>query len=182
MDFSRQELEWVAISHSRGSSQPRDWTCISCIVRWILYHWTTKEAIHTCIYICVCVCVCVCVCILVYPGHIKKLEILNRKALIQIGLMLQYMKLFSRSKEQRAQYVNSYSPFHFLPCLLFILLCLLSGGVTGEARTRILFVNNWCFSVLKETVQKQLHAFPSGHTATPGPLLGRNSGASTAYL
>ena len=137
---------------------------------------------HMYIYLCVCVCVCVCVCILVYPGHIKKLEILNRKALIQIGLMLQYMKLFSRSKEQRAQYVNSYSPFHFLPCLLFILLCLLSGGVTGEARTRILFVNNWCFSVLKETVQKQLHAFPSGHTATPGPLLGRNSGASTAYL
>ena len=24
-------LEWVAISFSRGSSQPRDWTCISCI-------------------------------------------------------------------------------------------------------------------------------------------------------
>ena len=149
MGFSRQELEWVAISHSRGSSHPRDWTCISCIVRWILYHWTTKEAIHTCIYISVCVCVCVCVYILVYQGHIKKLKVLNRKALIQIGLMLQYMKLFSRSKEQRAQYVNSYSPFHFLPCLLFILLSLLSGGVTGEARTRILDVNNWCFLSLR---------------------------------
>ena len=24
-------LEWVVISFSRGSSQPRDWTCISCI-------------------------------------------------------------------------------------------------------------------------------------------------------
>ena len=24
-------LEWVAISSSRGSSQPRDWTCVSCI-------------------------------------------------------------------------------------------------------------------------------------------------------
>ena len=24
-------LEWVAMSSSRGSSQPRDWTCISCI-------------------------------------------------------------------------------------------------------------------------------------------------------
>ena len=82
-------------------------------------------------------------------GHIKKLKVLNRKALIQIGLMLQYMKLFSRSKEQRAQYVNSYSPFHFLPCLLFILLSLLSGGVTGEARTRILDVNNWCFLSLR---------------------------------
>ena len=32
-------LDWVAISSSsRGSSQPRDWTCISCIGKWILYH------------------------------------------------------------------------------------------------------------------------------------------------
>ena len=31
-------LEWVAISFSRGSSQPRDGTCVSCIGRQILYH------------------------------------------------------------------------------------------------------------------------------------------------
>ena len=31
-------LEGVAISFSRGSSQPRDQTHISCIGRWILYH------------------------------------------------------------------------------------------------------------------------------------------------
>ena len=30
-------LEWVVTSFSRGSSQPRDRTCISCIGRWILY-------------------------------------------------------------------------------------------------------------------------------------------------
>ena len=30
--------------HSRGSSWPRDRTCISCIGRWILYHWATREA------------------------------------------------------------------------------------------------------------------------------------------
>ena len=30
-------LEWVAISFSRGSSQPRNWTHISCIGRQILY-------------------------------------------------------------------------------------------------------------------------------------------------
>ena len=32
--FSREELEWVAISSSRGSSWPRDWIrvfCVSCI-------------------------------------------------------------------------------------------------------------------------------------------------------
>ena len=28
----------------RGSSQPRDQTCISCTGRWILYHWATREA------------------------------------------------------------------------------------------------------------------------------------------
>ena len=35
-------LEWVAISYSRGPSQPRDWTHVSCIFctgRWILYHY-----------------------------------------------------------------------------------------------------------------------------------------------
>ena len=36
-------LKWVAISFSRGSSWPRDWTlvsCISCIGRQVLYHCT----------------------------------------------------------------------------------------------------------------------------------------------
>ena len=40
-------LEQVAISFSRGSSQPRNWTCVSCIPymdRQILYHWATREA------------------------------------------------------------------------------------------------------------------------------------------
>ena len=40
-------LEWVAISFSRGSSHPRDWAQVSCIGRWILYHWATREDIIT---------------------------------------------------------------------------------------------------------------------------------------
>ena len=32
-------LEWVAIPFSRASSQPRDWNCLCCIGRRILYHW-----------------------------------------------------------------------------------------------------------------------------------------------
>ena len=39
-------LEWVAISCSRGSSLPRNRTCLSCICcigRWILYHWASWE-------------------------------------------------------------------------------------------------------------------------------------------
>ena len=30
-------LEWVAIFFFRGSFQPKDWTCLSCTGRWILY-------------------------------------------------------------------------------------------------------------------------------------------------
>ena len=37
-------LEWVAISFSRGSSWPGDWTCISRIDRLILYCCATREA------------------------------------------------------------------------------------------------------------------------------------------
>ena len=40
-------LEWVAMTSSRGSSQPGDQTCISCIDRQILYHWATWEAPFT---------------------------------------------------------------------------------------------------------------------------------------
>ena len=36
-------LEWVSISFSTGSSWARDWGHISCIGRWILYHWATRE-------------------------------------------------------------------------------------------------------------------------------------------
>ena len=40
-------LEWFAISFSRGSFWPRDWTWVSCIGRWILYHWATREALKS---------------------------------------------------------------------------------------------------------------------------------------
>ena len=43
--FQARILEWVAISYSRGSSQIRDRTSVSCICRWILYHCTTWEVI-----------------------------------------------------------------------------------------------------------------------------------------
>ena len=36
-------LVWIAISSSRGSSWPRDLTHVSCIGRWILYHWAIEE-------------------------------------------------------------------------------------------------------------------------------------------
>jgi len=69
-------LEWVAISFFRGSAQPRDQTCVSCIGRWILYLWITRIvsaqrnsnfsffSYGWVIFHCVCVCVCVCISIL----------------------------------------------------------------------------------------------------------------------
>ena len=35
-------LQWVVILSSRGSSQPRDWTCISCIVSGFFIIWATR--------------------------------------------------------------------------------------------------------------------------------------------
>ena len=45
IEFSRQEC-WSKLPFSTpgGSPQPRDWTHISCISRWILYHCATWEA------------------------------------------------------------------------------------------------------------------------------------------
>ena len=36
-------LEWVAISSSRGSSWPRDWTWVSCIAGRFFTVWATRE-------------------------------------------------------------------------------------------------------------------------------------------
>ena len=41
--FQTRILEWVAIFFSRGSTQPRDQTHVSCINRQILYHQATTE-------------------------------------------------------------------------------------------------------------------------------------------
>ena len=42
--FQARILEGVAMPSSRGSSWPRNQTCVSCIGRQILYHYATREA------------------------------------------------------------------------------------------------------------------------------------------
>ena len=37
-------LEWVAVPFSRGSLQPRDWTCVSCNAGRFFTIWATREA------------------------------------------------------------------------------------------------------------------------------------------
>ena len=44
--FQARILEWVAISFSRGSSWPRDWTQVSCIAGGFFTVWATSET-HT---------------------------------------------------------------------------------------------------------------------------------------
>ena len=47
MEFSQARiLEWVAISFSRGSSGPRDWTQVSCIGGRIIYHLSPQGEGH----------------------------------------------------------------------------------------------------------------------------------------
>ena len=47
--FQAIVLEWVAISFSRGSSQPRDWTQVSRIAGRRFTIWATREALNGCI-------------------------------------------------------------------------------------------------------------------------------------
>ena len=42
--FQARILDWVAISLSRGSSWPRNWTRVSCIADRFFTGWTTREA------------------------------------------------------------------------------------------------------------------------------------------
>ena len=41
--FQARVQEWAAISFSRGSSQPRDWTQVSCIIDRCFTAWVKKD-------------------------------------------------------------------------------------------------------------------------------------------
>ena len=61
--FQARVLEWVAISYSRGSSWPRDWTQVSRIAGRYFTIWATREAHHFYHAFLTCMCMCVCLCI-----------------------------------------------------------------------------------------------------------------------
>ena len=55
--FQARILEWTAMPSSRGSSWPRNRTrvfYISCIGRWVIYHWATWESPILPIYVYIC--------------------------------------------------------------------------------------------------------------------------------
>ena len=45
--FQARTLEWVAMPSSRGSSQPRDWTQVTCIAGRFFTVWASREAQYT---------------------------------------------------------------------------------------------------------------------------------------
>ena len=44
--FQARILDWVLIPFSRGSSWPRDWTCVSCTGRQVLYYCPTCKVYY----------------------------------------------------------------------------------------------------------------------------------------
>ena len=46
MGFPRQEY-WSGLPFPSRPSRPRDWTHVSCISRWILYHWAPSEFVRS---------------------------------------------------------------------------------------------------------------------------------------
>ena len=44
---SPRTLEWVAYPFSRGSSQPRNWTRVSCIAGGFFNNWAIREALYS---------------------------------------------------------------------------------------------------------------------------------------
>ena len=95
--FQAGILEWVAMPSSRGSSWPRDQTCISyvsCIGRQILYHWVSRGDIyiyiythtHTHIYTFVYVCVYVYTYMCVYTQKEKICKIIYTCILLCWGI------------------------------------------------------------------------------------------------
>ena len=51
-------LEWFAMPSSRGSSQPRDWSCVYGIA--VRFFTTEPPGKPKCMCVCVCVCMCMC--------------------------------------------------------------------------------------------------------------------------
>ena len=49
--FQARILEWVVISSSRGSSQLRDWTHVSCIADWFFTTEASEKPYWVCVYI-----------------------------------------------------------------------------------------------------------------------------------
>ena len=49
-------LEWVAFPFSRGSSQPRDQTQVSCIAGWFFTSWATAAAAASSLQLCTTLC------------------------------------------------------------------------------------------------------------------------------
>ena len=68
------------MTSSRGSSQPRDQTCVSLLSLALAgMFFTTSVTWEACVCVCVCVCVCACVCM----PYKKKIHLLSQFFLVK---------------------------------------------------------------------------------------------------
>ena len=108
-------LEWVAISFSRASSPPGHRTHVSCMGRWVLYHWTAGEAIT----------------------YIRNISILY-KCMWQAFHMYFFSELFLRLSTVFSLHCQYYSVTGECIYFFFILLpCIISVVFTIAGRTSI---------------------------------------------
>ena len=153
MGFPRQEY-WVAISYSRGSSQPRNLTCISCIScigRQILYHWATWEAPWKDILKCS---------LGFVPGERQSRGFLSPLSWWSMCLVSVWFSL-TRSSCWRHFLVVALSP----PTLLASpLLAILTRPLSSHCKTRSLCSLHRSFRFLLPTLVSSFLTFPVGTT------------------
>ena len=154
--FQARILEWVAIFFSRGSSQPRDWTCVSkvsCIGRQILYHWATWEALDHMVSL------------LIIIGAISILFTIPAKLFFSSVQSVSCVGLFvtpwTTALQASLSITNSRSLFklmsiesvmpcnHLIPCCPLLLLPSLFASIrvfSNESVFRIMWPKYWSFS------------------------------------
>ena len=98
---------WVAFPFSRGSSQPRNQTEVSCIAGEFFTNWAIKEAVYIYIYIYIYIhththtqkYICNCVCIYLYFAllFLKLIHVYNRK--IHFYYSFVYLHLWEESNK-----------------------------------------------------------------------------------
>ena len=91
-------LKWVAISSSRGSSQPRNWTCISCVSCLAGRFFTTEPAgkpmyvliymyLHMYVHVCISVYAYICI-YMICAGISSLLYFKWQKSIVHLWLLL----------------------------------------------------------------------------------------------
>ena len=147
--FQASVLEWVAISFSRRSSQPRDWTRISRIAGRCFTIWATREAVTDLIFLgskitedgdC--------------SQEIKRCSLLGRKAMRKLDSILKSRDHFAN----KGRYSQSYGWHHWFNGHEFE-----QTLGDSEGQGSLVCCNPWGHKELDMTEWLNNNGFPSSH-------------------